>query len=95
MTGPGLYKLVRLHNLNTIKFLGLIIGPNGGVSKNPKKVNGIMNWPTPIKVKKVQETIGLADFFHQFIKNFSKIATPLDMGHSRIEGFTMHFFITF
>ena len=62
--------------VRTVKFLGLIIGPNS-VSMNPKKVDGILKWPVPTKVKEVQSFLGLANFFHHFIKDFSKIATPL------------------
>ena len=60
----------------TVKFLGLIIGPNG-VSMNLKKVDGILKWPVPTKVKEVQLLLGLASCFHHFIKDFSKIVTPL------------------
>ena len=62
--------------VRTVKFLGLIIGPNG-VSMNLKKVDGILKWPIPMKVKEVQLFLGLANFFCHFIKDFSKIATPL------------------
>ena len=44
---------------------------------NQKKVDGILKWPVPTKVKKVQSFLGLANFFHCFIKDFSKIATTL------------------
>jgi len=59
-----------------IEFFGLIIGPNS-VKMNPSKVEGIINWPTPTKVKKVQLFLGLANSYHRFIKDFSKVATPL------------------
>jgi len=59
-----------------IEFLGLIIGPNG-MKMDPSKVEGITNWPTPTKVKKVQSFLGLANFYHWFVKDFSKVATPL------------------
>ena len=36
-----------------------------------------MNWPTPTKVKDVQSFLGLANFYCQFVKDFSKIAAPL------------------
>jgi len=44
---------------------------------NPSKVEGFTNWPTPTKVKEVQLFLGLANFYHQFVKDFSKIAAPL------------------
>ena len=59
-----------------IEFLGLIIGPNG-VEMDPFKVEGIMNWPMPIKVKEVQSFLELANFYCQFVKNFSKVVTSL------------------
>ena len=45
---------------------------------NSKKVNGIMKWLIPTKVKKVQSFLGLANFFCCFkVKDFFKIAMPL------------------
>jgi Reverse transcriptase (RNA-dependent DNA polymerase) len=59
-----------------IEFLRLIISPDG-IKMDPIKVEAIMSWPTPKWVKDVQAFLGLANFYHQFIHNFSKIATPL------------------
>ena len=59
-----------------IEFLGLIIGPNG-VEMDPSKIEGITNWPMPTKVKEVQSFLELANFYHQFIKDFSKVVILL------------------
>src|ERR1700677_3174097 len=45
---------------------------------DPKKVEGVQNWPRPKKVKEVQAFLGFANFYHYFVKDFAKIATPLN-----------------
>jgi len=59
-----------------IECLGLIIGPDG-IKMDPIKVEAITSWPIPRKVKDVQAFLGLANFYRRFVKNFSKIASPL------------------
>ena len=56
--------------------LSLIIGSDG-IKMDPKKVEAIMAWPVPTKVKKVQSFLGLANFYRCFVNNFSKVAKPL------------------
>jgi hypothetical protein len=41
------------------------------------KVQGILDWPTPKKVKDVQAFIGFCNFYQCFIQGFSDIARPL------------------
>ena len=48
-----------------------------GVSVDPHKVKVIMNWPRPTNVIEVRGFIDLAGYYRRFVKNFSKIATPL------------------
>src|SRR5260370_25312375 len=44
---------------------------------DPIKVQGVMDWPQPMKVKDIQSFIGFVNFYQRFIWNFSKIAHPL------------------
>src|SRR5258708_2340277 len=44
---------------------------------DPVKVQGVTDWPQPVKVKDVQSFIGFMNFYQRFIWNFSKIAHPL------------------
>src|SRR5260221_803928 len=46
---------------------------------DPVKVQGVTDWPQPVKVKDVQSFIGFVNFYQRFIHDFSKIACPLHM----------------
>jgi Reverse transcriptase (RNA-dependent DNA polymerase) len=59
-----------------IEFLGLIIGPDG-IKMDPIKVDAIMSWPIPKRLKEIQAFLRLANFYQCFVHNFSKIAAPL------------------
>ena len=63
--------------VHEVEMLGLIIGPEG-IKMDPSKVKAIMEWPVPTKVKEVQSFLGLVNYYRQFIKNFSKVAQPLN-----------------
>ena len=41
------------------------------------KVHGVMEWPTPTKVKEVQSFLGFVNFYWKFIQDFSDVAHPL------------------
>ena len=41
------------------------------------KLNGITSWPTPTKVKDVCSFLGFANFYRQFIPDYSNVAHPL------------------
>ena len=58
------------------EFLGYIISTEG-VKMNPKKVQAVRDWKTPKSVKDVQSFLGLANFYRKFIRNYSRITTPL------------------
>jgi len=59
-----------------VEFLGVVTGPRG-VEMQKEKVEGVLNWPAPRNVKKVQKFLGLTNYYRRFIKNFAKIAALL------------------
>jgi len=56
--------------------LGVVIGPEG-IKMEKEKVREVLEWLTPKCVKDMQKFLGLANYYHQFIKGFASIARPL------------------
>jgi len=50
-----------------VEFLGVVIGPRG-VEMQKEKVEGVLNWPAPHNIKKVQKFLGLTNYYRRFIK---------------------------
>jgi hypothetical protein len=50
----------------SIEYLGTIVSKHG-LAMDPKKVDGIKDWPAPQKVKELQAFLGFANFYHRFI----------------------------
>ena len=63
--------------VNSINYLGLIL-EKGVTHMDLTKVEGIKNWPRPVKVKDVCSFLGFCHFYRPFIPSFSKIAKPLN-----------------
>src|SRR5260370_29774574 len=59
-----------------VECLRLVISKDH-VTMDPMKVCGVMEWPTPMKVKEVQSFLGFVNFYWKFICSFSNIAHPL------------------
>jgi ribonuclease HI len=62
--------------LTEVAFLGHVISV-GGVSVDPGKVKDVLNWMPPTTALEIQSFLGLAGYYCQFIKDFSKIAKPM------------------
>ena len=58
------------------KFLGLIVGRDG-FKMDPEKVKTILEWKTPRSVTDVLRFNGFYNFYRRFIRDYSKIVTPL------------------
>ena len=60
----------------SVKYLGHII-ENGTICVNLDKVAVVRTWPAPTCVKEVQQFLCLANYYHEYIKKFAKLAAPL------------------
>ncbi|CAN6579326.1 unnamed protein product [Malus baccata var. baccata] len=56
--------------------LGHIISENG-IEVDKSKIDLVRHLPSPTSVREVRSFLGHADFYHKFIKDFSKVAQPL------------------
>jgi len=61
-----------------IEFLGVVIKPNG-IEIKEEKVEGVLSWPVPKTVKDVRKFLGLANYCRRFIKDFVRVARPMNM----------------
>ena len=59
-----------------VKYLGFIIGTDG-IRMDPEKISSILDWKTPKNVTDVQCFLGFPNFYRRFIKDYSKVVTPL------------------
>ena len=57
-------------------FLGHIAG-SGQISPDPKIIEAVRDFPTPINKRKVKQFYRLATYYRRFVKNFAEIAYPL------------------
>jgi len=63
--------------IQKVNFLGIVMG-QGKIEMEEDKVVGVLNWPVPKTVRDVRKFLGLANYYRQFVKNFTKIAQPLN-----------------
>ena len=78
LRSAGLYAKLEKCNFHQsqLEFLGYIVSCDG-ISIDQKKIQAILGWATPKKLRDVQYFLRFANFYRIFIKNYSKIAAPL------------------
>ena len=59
-----------------MKFLGYVVGKDG-ILVDPTKIEAVMDWKQPTSVIESRSFLGLVGYYRRFIRDFSKIATPL------------------
>ena len=60
-----------------IEYLGVVVS-EGKVEMDPVKTEALTSWPTLKKLKELQSFLGFCNFYRRFIKDYSKIAKPLN-----------------
>lgn len=74
----GLYvKLSKCEfHCSSVEFLGMIVSSQG-LEMCKDKIQTMEDWPIPKNIKEVQSFLGFANFYRQFVQDYSRIAVPL------------------
>lgn len=59
-----------------VTFLGHIMSEDG-VATDPAKTAKVAHWSELISVREVRQFLGLASYYHQFVKDFAIVGKPL------------------
>jgi hypothetical protein len=62
--------------LKQVAFLGHVI-LRGGISVDPRKVQGVLCWKAPTSVGDIWSFLGLAGYYWRFIEGFMKVSKPM------------------
>jgi hypothetical protein len=64
-------------NIQSTKYLGFIIKGEKRIQMVPEKVKAIQDWEPPTTVQGIRGFLGFANFYRQFIQDFSEVTAPL------------------
>jgi ribonuclease HI len=62
--------------MEEVALLGHVLSAKG-VAVDPSKIEAVSKWQSPKSVTEIRSFLGLAEYYHRFIENFSKIAKPM------------------
>ena len=62
--------------MEKVKLLGHVVS-QGGNAVDPNKIEAVMNWKRPTILTEIRSFLGLAGYYHTFLKGFSQISLPL------------------
>ncbi|MBW0550577.1 hypothetical protein O181_090292 [Austropuccinia psidii MF-1] len=65
-----------LFHVSSVEYLGYDVSSEG-LKMDQAKVQHILNWPPPRNLKALQSSLGFSNFYHRFIKNYSKNISSL------------------
>jgi len=60
-----------------VLFLGVVMGEEKMEMKE-EKVEGVLKWPMPQCIRDVRKFLGLANYYRRFVKDFAKVALPMN-----------------
>ncbi len=69
--------------MSQVKYLGHVVSKHG-IHTDPDKIAALTTWPVPNSVKSVRSFLGFAGYYRKFVKDYAKIAKPLNdllIGH--------------
>ena len=58
--------------------MGVVIRPNR-IEIKKEKVEKVLSWPQPKNIKDIRKFLGLANYYRRFIKDFARVARPMNM----------------
>jgi len=87
-TTKEVLKILQEHNLylkpkkyqfakQRLSYLGYIISPDQ-VQMDPIKLKAISDWPAPSIIKETRKFLGFCNFYRKFIRDYAKIALPIN-----------------